>query len=57
VLAANLVYIPYPSWLSAGDNSWQLVAATFVGLMSLPALAVLYAVARPEKWGGQTSWR
>src|SRR6266705_4758816 len=33
---------PYASWLSAGDNSWQMTAATLVGLMSIPALAVLY---------------
>jgi len=33
----------YPSWLNAGDNAWQMTAATFVGLMSLPGLAVLYA--------------
>src|ERR1700724_1462542 len=32
----------YPSWLNAGDNAWQMTAATFVGLMSLPGLAVLY---------------
>src|SRR6266849_6251465 len=24
---------PYPSWLNAGDNSWQMTAATLVGLM------------------------
>ena len=32
-----------PDWLNAGDNAWQLSAATFVGLQSLPGLAVLYA--------------
>ena len=26
----------YPSWLNPGDNAWQMTAATFVGLMSLP---------------------
>ena len=26
----------YPSYLNPGDNAWQLTAATFVGLMSLP---------------------
>jgi len=50
VLAANLVQIPYPSWLNPGDNTWQMVAATFVGLMSLPALAVLYASLVQKKW-------
>ncbi|MHB8681468.1 MAG: ammonium transporter [Acidimicrobiales bacterium] len=44
------VQVPYPSWLNAGDNTWQLVAATFVGLMSLPALAVLYASIVQKKW-------
>ena len=42
--------VPYPSWLNAGDNSWQLVAATLVGLMSIPALAVLYAGLVQRKW-------
>jgi Amt family ammonium transporter len=32
----------YPSWLNPGDNSWQLTAATLVGLMSVPGLVVLY---------------
>jgi ammonium transporter, Amt family len=46
--AASLV--PYPSWLNPADNTWQLVAATFVGLMSLPGLAVLYASIVQKKW-------
>jgi ammonium transporter, Amt family len=33
---------PYASWLTSGDNAWQMTAATLVGLMSIPALAVLY---------------
>src|SRR5258708_12126103 len=33
---------PYLSFLSPGDNAWQMTAATLVGLMSIPALAVLY---------------
>ncbi|MEV0742366.1 hypothetical protein AB0I51_42040 [Streptomyces sp. NPDC050549] len=33
--------IPYPNWLDAGDNAWQLVAATLVGLMSIPGIAGL----------------
>jgi Amt family ammonium transporter len=37
-------------WLDTGDNSWQLTAATFVGLMSLPGLAVLYGGLVPKKW-------
>ena len=46
--AASLV--PYPSWLNPADNTWQLTAATFVGLMSIPGLAVLYASLVPKKW-------
>src|ERR1700744_6783035 len=42
--------IPYASWLNAGDNSWQMTAATFVGLMSIPALAVLYGGLVQKKW-------
>jgi Amt family ammonium transporter len=49
VLAAA-VPVPYPSWLNTGDNTWQIVAATFVGLMSLPGLAVLYASIVQKKW-------
>jgi Amt family ammonium transporter len=49
VLAA-ITQVPYPSWLNPADNTWQLVAATFVGLMSLPGLAVLYASIVQKKW-------
>src|SRR6201997_3711730 len=49
-LLAAAVPVPYPSWLNTGDNTWQIVAATFVGLMSLPALAVLYASIVQKKW-------
>jgi ammonium transporter, Amt family len=44
------VNTPYPSWLNPADNTWQVTAATFVGLMSLPGLAVLYASIVPKKW-------
>ncbi|HWE92164.1 MAG TPA: ammonium transporter [Pseudonocardiaceae bacterium] len=33
-----------------GDNAWQLVAATLVGLMSLPGIAVLYGGIVQKKW-------
>jgi Amt family ammonium transporter len=42
--------IPYPSWLNPADNTWQLVAATLVGLMSLPGIAVLYGGLVQRKW-------
>lgn len=41
---------PYPGWLSPGDNAWQLVAATLVGLMSIPGVAVLYGGLVARKW-------
>src|ERR1700709_1404804 len=40
----------YPSWLVSGDNAWQMTAATFVGLMSLPGLAVLYGGVMQKRW-------
>jgi ammonium transporter, Amt family len=46
--------IPYPHWLNAGDTSWQLTAATLVGLMSLPGLAVLYGGLVQRKWAVNT---
>ena len=49
-LLSAAVQVPYPSWLNTGDNTWQIVAATFVGLMSLPGLAVLYASIVQKKW-------
>ncbi|WP_027946127.1 ammonium transporter [Amycolatopsis taiwanensis] len=45
---------PYPPWLSAGDNAWQLMAATLVGLMSLPGITVLYAGIVQKKWAVNT---
>ncbi len=41
---------PYASWLSPGNNTWQLVAATLVGLMSIPGIAVLYGGIVHKKW-------
>ncbi|BBD73166.1 hypothetical protein HS1genome_1555 [Sulfodiicoccus acidiphilus] len=32
-----------PSWLDTGSNSWMLTAATFVGLQSVPGVALYYA--------------
>lgn len=45
---------PYPDWLNPGDNAWQLVAATLVGLMSIPGIAVLYAGIVQRKWAVNT---
>ena len=50
ILLAGAVPVPYPSWLNTGDNTWQIAAATFVALQSIPGLAVLYAAVVPKKW-------
>src|SRR5712692_3143328 len=47
VLAARASVNTYPgpsvpSWLDTGSNAWMLTAATLVGLMSLPGLALFY---------------
>jgi Amt family ammonium transporter len=39
-----------PSWLNSGDTAWQLTAATFVGLQSIPGLAILYGGLVKKKW-------
>ncbi len=44
------MYIPSSSFLSPGDNSWQMTAATFVGLQSIPGLAILYGGLVKRKW-------
>jgi len=38
------------AWLNTGDNAWQLTAATFVALMSVPGLAVLFGGLVQKKW-------
>ena len=45
-----MTWLAYPSWLNPGDNAWQMTAATFVGLMSLPGLAVLYGGVMQKRW-------
>src|ERR1700688_3326439 len=42
--------IPSPEWLNTGNNAWQLAAATFVGLQSIPGLAILYGGIVKKKW-------
>lgn len=41
---------PDPSWLQPGDTAWQLTAATLVGLMSIPGLAILYGGIVQRRW-------
>jgi Amt family ammonium transporter len=50
ILATTGEWLPYRSWLNPGDNAWQLTAATFVGLMSIPGLAVLYGGVMQKRW-------
>ncbi len=39
-----------PGWLNSGDTSWQITAATLVGLMSVPGLVVLYGGVMQKRW-------
>ncbi|KAK7277602.1 hypothetical protein RJT34_22617 [Clitoria ternatea] len=39
-----------PEWVNKGDNIWQLTAATFVGLQSVPGLVILYGSIVKKKW-------
>jgi len=39
-----------PTWLNSGDTAWQMTAATLVGLMSIPGLAVLYGGVMQKRW-------
>jgi Amt family ammonium transporter len=45
-----MALIPSPTWLNEGDNAWQLAAATFVALQSIPGLVVLYGGVVKKKW-------
>src|ERR1700679_1720332 len=53
-LEEKKVLVPYASFLGSGDNAWQMTAATLVGLMSIPALAVLYGGLVQKKWAMNT---
>jgi Amt family ammonium transporter len=46
----KFMLIPSPKWLDTGDNAWQLAAATFVALQSIPGLTVLYGGVVKKKW-------
>src|ERR1700726_3836120 len=39
-----------PKWLDTGSNAWQMAAATFVGLQSVPGLVILYGGIVKKKW-------
>jgi ammonium transporter, Amt family len=49
-MAVELALVASPPWLDTGDNAWQLAAATFVGLQSIPGLTVLYGGIVKKKW-------
>jgi ammonium transporter, Amt family len=49
-LADASPYVSAPPYLNSGDTAWQLTAATFVGLQSIPGLAILYAGLVKKKW-------
>lgn len=49
-LADASPFISAPSYVNSGDTAWQLTAATLVGLMSLPGLAILYGGLVKKKW-------
>jgi Amt family ammonium transporter len=48
--------VPSPKWLDTGSNAWQLAAATFVGLQSIPGLVVLYGGIVKKKWALNSSF-
>ncbi|CAD5164696.1 unnamed protein product [Musa acuminata subsp. malaccensis] len=37
-------------WLNEGDNAWQMISATLVGLQSVPGLVILYGSIVKKKW-------
>ncbi|KAJ4819862.1 Ammonium transporter [Rhynchospora pubera] len=39
-----------PDWLNKGDNAWQLIASTLIGIQSMPGLVVLYGSIVKKKW-------
>ena len=50
-LPSNLIPdLGSPEWMNKADNSWQLTAATLVGLQSIPGLLILYGGAVKKKW-------
>lgn len=42
--------INVPEWLNKGDNAWQMVSATLVGMQGMPGLVILYAGLVKKKW-------
>jgi Amt family ammonium transporter len=44
-----------PNWLDTGSNAWMLTAATLVGLMSVPGLALYYGGLARKKFALNTA--
>ncbi|KAL5715277.1 Ammonium transporter [Ranunculus cassubicifolius] len=54
-MAMTVVPIAYqntsvPDWLNKGDNAWQMISATLVGMQSVPGLIILYGSIVKKKW-------
>lgn len=49
-MSYNSTLLIAPDWLDSGDNAWQLTAASFVALQSVPGLVVLYSGWVKHKW-------
>jgi len=49
-MAVEMALVAAPKWLDPGNNAWQMAAATFVGLQSIPGLTVLYGGIVKKKW-------
>ncbi|BBL46891.1 MULTISPECIES: ammonium transporter [Metallosphaera] len=47
---ADYPAVAVPSWLDTGSNAWMLTAATFVGLQSVPGVALYYAGLSKKKY-------
>src|SRR5215469_952022 len=45
-----------PKWLDTGSNAWQMAAATFVGLQSIPGLVILYGGIVKRKWAVKSAF-
>ncbi|KAL3729125.1 hypothetical protein ACJRO7_033686 [Eucalyptus globulus] len=49
-VASEATSAAVPDWLNKGDNAWQMVSATLVGLQSVPGLVILYGSIVKKKW-------
>ena len=48
-----MALVASPKWLDTGSNAWQMAAATFVGLQSIPGLVDSLRRHRQEEMGDQ----